>query len=112
MRVDLFFYNTTTKSSTTTSLESTSFLSLPPIFVLDEPEAQTNQPPVPQSESPLDPSPPVAPIPPPDISVSNLIEPFPFHYSRHSTNPPTSAPPASTSDPCPDESNIPRYNLR
>ena len=39
-----FFYNTSTKSSTTTSLESTSFLSLPPIFVLDESESETNQP--------------------------------------------------------------------
>src|SRR5437773_2492942 len=79
MRVDLFS-TTTTKPSTTTSLESTSFLSLPPIFVLDEPEAQTNQPPVPQSDSPSDSFLSVAPvpllIPPPDTSVSNLIEPF------------------------------------
>ena len=111
-----FFYNTTTKSSTTTSLESTYFLSLQPMFVLDESESQTDQPPVPQSDSPSDSSPPVAPIPPlippPDTSVSNLREPFPFDYSRRSTNLPTSAPPASTSDPCPDESNAPRYNLR
>ena len=111
-----FFYNSTTKSSTTTSLESTSFLSLPPTFVLDEPEAQTNQPPAPQSDSPSDHSPPVAPIPPlippPNTSVSNLIEPLPFHYNRRSTNPPTSPPQASTLDPYPDESNTPRYNLR
>src|SRR6266508_2117006 len=110
-----FFYNSTTKSSTTTSLESTSFLSLPPIFVLDEPGAQINQPPVPQSDSPSDSSSPVAPvpplIPPPDTSVSNLIEPSPFHYSHRSTNLPTSAPPASTLDPYPDESNASRYNL-
>src|SRR6266542_1001125 len=77
-----FFYNTTTKSSTTTSLESTSFLSLPPIFVLDKPEAQTNQPPVPQSDLPSDSSSLVVPIPPLipplDTFVSNLKDIFPF----------------------------------
>ena len=85
MRVDLF--STIPLPNPLLQLHSSLllFLSLPPIFVLDEPEAQTNQPPVPQSDSPSDSSSLVAPVPPlipsTDTSVSNPREPFPLHFS-------------------------------
>ena len=97
-----FFYSPSTQSSSSTTLESTSFLSLPPIFLDDSAPDQSSDPP-PAYDSP---APPLAS--------------FPFHYSRrprvspdiHSSIP-LSSPPASTTDPCTgDSSQTTRYALR
>ena len=107
-----FFYSSSTQSSSSTSLESTSFLSLPPIFSPDE---SVSDPPS-SSLSPESPS-QVPSSPSPALPSDTL----PFHYSRRprvSSDselpiPSTSAPPASTNDPCTDDSSqTSRYALR
>ena len=121
-----FFYSPSTKPSSSTSLESTSFLSLPPIF-LDESIAEqpssvlTSEPSPPHVSSPSSPAPFSLPLAPP-------LDSLPFHYTRRysttpastfhytrrskvscdtqSSMPLSSTPPASTTDPCTDGSSL------
>jgi len=119
-----YFYSSTPTS--TSSLESLSFLSLPPISI--DPPVPSSVPsmepivPVPAPPDSSDPSPPSAPLnssnpspfaPPPAPSIT----PFPLHYSRRSRIQPTSpAIPASTTEDATSNdttsSSPPRYNLR
>jgi hypothetical protein len=116
-----FFFNSSTPSSSSTSLESTSFLSLPPIFtsdesVSDQPQQDTPSSPVPHS--PIDSQSTHSSSIPPD---PHHIEPFPLYYSRRpkvsydiqSPIPSSLAHLTSTTEPCTDDSSqTNRYALR
>uniref|UniRef100_A0A8R7R8S6 Reverse transcriptase Ty1/copia-type domain-containing protein n=1 Tax=Triticum urartu TaxID=4572 RepID=A0A8R7R8S6_TRIUA len=116
-----FFYSDSTRSSSLTTLESTSFLSLPPIFsdefVSGQPSSVlTSDPPSSHVSSPL------LPVPTPKFLPSAPpLDSLPFHYSRRprvpsdiqSSVPLSSSPPASTIDHCTgDSSQTTRYALR
>ena len=107
-----YFYSSTPTS--TSSLESLSFLSLPPISI--DPPVPSSVPsmePIVPVHAPPDSSNPSPSAPPPAPSIT----PFPLHYSRRSRIQPTSpAIPASTTEDATSNdttsSSPPRYNLR